>query len=167
MIYFTADDHFSHSNIIKYCNRPFADAHDMNTTLTKNWNSVVKEEEDIIYVIGDFTMTHDEKHIAKLLEKLNGEKHLILGNHDRLKPFQYVDAGFMSVATSAVLKYNEWEFILSHDPATAIIKPDRQFLCGHVHGLFLRCKNVLNVGVDLWDYKPVSIEQVTDYLLKN
>ena len=42
MIYFSADQHFSHANIIKYCKRPFNNAQHMNETLIKNWNSVVK-----------------------------------------------------------------------------------------------------------------------------
>lgn len=41
MIYFTADTHFGHVNVIKMSNRPFADINEMNKTLITNWNSFV------------------------------------------------------------------------------------------------------------------------------
>ena len=47
MIYFTADHHFGHENVIKHCNRPFSSAEEMDTVLTSNWNSTVKSDDDI------------------------------------------------------------------------------------------------------------------------
>ena len=42
MIYFTADHHFGHINVTKYCNRPFSSVEEMDNVLIQNWNSVVK-----------------------------------------------------------------------------------------------------------------------------
>ena len=49
-----------------------------------------------------------------------------------------------------------------HDPAESQVRRDRVFLVGHVHDLFKICKNAINVGVDVWDYRPVSLADLLD-----
>ena len=89
MIYFISDTHFYHSNIIKYCDRPFKDTNEMNETIINNWNSIVKNN-DTIYHLGDFCLsTNDE--IKSIFNKLNGNKILIRGNHDRKSVKFYPD----------------------------------------------------------------------------
>ena len=79
MIYFTADTHFDHANIIRFCNRPFAAVEEMNETLISNWNRKVHGN-DTVYILGDmFFRTTDPEPI---LRQLKGKKHLITGNHD-------------------------------------------------------------------------------------
>ena len=133
----------------------------MNKTIIKNHNELVSND-DTVYHIGDFTMISpwDWSRIEKILDNLNGNHHLILGNHDRQKPFDLVEAGFISVHTSMELIYENRKFILIHDPAASCINRDIPFLCGHIHNLFKIQKNVINVGVDVWDFKPVSIETI-------
>ena len=53
MIYFTADTHFCHSNIISICERPFMNIIEMNNCLIDNWNSIVTNHDEI-YILGDF-----------------------------------------------------------------------------------------------------------------
>ena len=78
MIYFTADTHFDHANIIHFCNRPFATVEEMNETLIANWNRKVHGN-DTVYILGDmFFRTSDPESI---LRQLKGQKHLITGNH--------------------------------------------------------------------------------------
>lgn len=175
MIYLTADLHLGHENIITYCNRPFKNINHMNKVLVSNWNNLVKEE-DVVYVIGDFSKSDtkiDNSHfVAKMLSKLNGTKHLILGNHDGLRPFTYVSIGFTTVHTALNLnvtqrgEFKETNWILHHDPCAAITKRDTQWICGHLHDLILSCKNVVNVGVDVWDYKPVSMDRLKAFILE-
>ena len=95
-------------------------------------------------------------YLEQITQKLNGVKHLILGNHDRLKPFDYIDLGFTSVHTSLLYE----EFVLNHDPAASVVMKDKTWLVGHVHDLFVQVRNVLNVGVDVRDFKPISIDEV-------
>jgi len=79
--FFTADTHFGHANIINYSNRPFATVEEMNETLIRSWNSTVSPE-DCAYILGDFAY-RSAKPIEEYLKRLNGEKHLLSGNHER------------------------------------------------------------------------------------
>ena len=79
MVYFISDTHFNHKNIIKYCNRPFDSIEQMNETLINNWNDIVSDK-DIIYHLGDFALGSKEL-ILDIVNRLNGSKYLIRGNH--------------------------------------------------------------------------------------
>jgi len=170
MNFFTADQHFGHENIVRYCGRPFKNAHQMDKVLIERYNAVVAPT-DTCYFLGDFSMSGNPEVIEKYVRKLNGTKILILGNHDRLKPFTYVDIGFQSVHTAvdvllSSLVYIKTEVRCVHDPAPACsTRYHRHWLVGHVHGLFknLDRGRVTNVGVDVWDFTPVSQDQLYDY----
>ena len=81
--FFTSDPHFYHTNIIKHCNRPFANAEEMNAELIKRWNSKVKPG-DRIFVMGDlfFGPVRSREQVEGILKQLNGNIVLIKGNHD-------------------------------------------------------------------------------------
>jgi calcineurin-like phosphoesterase family protein len=155
MIWFTADHHFYHENIIVHCGRPFKNEDHMRRVLLGKFNSLVSPE-DVTYFLGDFCWIKSKGLMELLLRKMNGVKVLVLGNHDKLEPFTFVELGFHSVHTSLVVE----EFTLVHDPALSVLDRGKPFLCGHVHELFKRQKNVLNVGVDVWDFCPVPIDKV-------
>lgn len=157
MKFFISDQHFGHNNIIDYCNRPFKNSNIMDRELIRRHNAIVNKD-DIVYMIGDFSLkssTHKE-YLRNILDNLKGEKHLILGNHDYLKPFDYIDIGFKSVHTSLEVE----EFVLVHDPSVSCINRNKLFICGHVHDLFKTEKNVINVSVEMWSYAPVSLEEI-------
>ena len=80
----TSDLHFGHSNIIRYCGRPFKSASHMNTELVRRWNSRVTPE-DTVYFLGDFAMgpNVDANFIVAMLQSLNGELFILMGNHDQ------------------------------------------------------------------------------------
>lgn len=79
-VFFTSDTHFNHTNIIRFCNRPFKDVAHMNETIIANWNSVVGPD-DIIFHLGDFCLGGSAEWI-NVLNRLNGKIYLIAGNHD-------------------------------------------------------------------------------------
>ena len=82
-VFFIFDVHFDHNNIIRFCDRPYNNLHEMNEELTKNWNETVPED-GIVFILGDFCFGN--KHMwRKRIDRLNGTKYLILGNHDHLK----------------------------------------------------------------------------------
>jgi len=162
MIYFTADWHLWHENIIGFCNREFKTCRQMHKRILYEHNNLVQKD-DILYIIGDVYWKNSMEELKRILENYNGRKILVLGNHDRMKPFDYIEAGFSQVATSLEVQ----EFILVHDPCYSVINPHRPHICGHVHTLFKKVGNVLNVGVDVWNYKPVSIDQARELFIED
>lgn len=80
-IFYTADPHFGHESIIRFCRRPFGNTTDMNEALIENWNRVVQPG-DIVYVVGDFAFKIDPTLLQDIFARLRGDKHLIRGNHD-------------------------------------------------------------------------------------
>ena len=85
-LYMSSDSHFNHTNIAKYCHRPFESRSEMNQSLIVNWNSVVPKDGIVVHC-GDFMLPHKtgEKEQLKIWDKLNF-KTLVLcrGNHDRI-----------------------------------------------------------------------------------
>lgn len=77
MIYLTADSHLGHDNIIKYAKRPFSSCEEMDKVIISRWNEIVRKD-DLVYHLGDFSF----KDPSYYLDKLNGNKILIKGNHD-------------------------------------------------------------------------------------
>ena len=127
--------------------------------MTRIWNSIVTDA-DHVYVVGDFSLDRHPETIKSYLNKLKGSKHLILGNHDLLKPFDYVDCGFVSVHTA--LKIGKYTLV--HDPSAAVtLSSGDTLIHGHVHTLWKdkmadNGVRLINAGVDVWDFKPVDIE---------
>ena len=158
----TADMHFGDENIICYCARPFSSIKDMEEKLISNWNSVV-DNRDIVYNIGDlaFWPRKCSRDYCRVLKQLKGRHVLILGNHDKLYPFEYIKYGVESVHTSLILRD---KILLAHDPAIATVMPHNMImLCGHLHELFSelkRAKHVINAGCDLYDYTPVEMTKL-------
>jgi calcineurin-like phosphoesterase family protein len=92
--FFISDTHFGHTNILEYEKeaRPFNNITEMNETMITRWNSVVKPM-DKVYHIGDFCFGRENIKIAKFL---NGQKRLVLGNHDKYPTVEYLQY-FLSV----------------------------------------------------------------------
>lgn len=76
MIYFIADTHFYHKNVITFCNRPFSTVEEMNQTLITNWNKTVSDTDEV-YILGDFVYKGNGKQANELLQSLNGKKYLL------------------------------------------------------------------------------------------
>jgi len=162
MTFFTADWHYGHEAIISYCDRPFKNVHYMNKTLVDNYRSTVTPDDECFF-LGDLTLFSSTKkeELKNVFSKLHGHKHLILGNHDCLKPFDYHELGFESVHT--ILDYCDYSLV--HDPVYAQ-GYDQIWLCGHVHNLWTTLETnhhtrIINVGVDVWGYKPVALDQLS------
>jgi len=172
MIYFTADPHFNHSNIIKLCGRPFADVDKMNNVLIQNWNARVQTTDEI-YILGDFMFKGDGVSANSLLQRLNGTKYLIRGNHDKFVDDTAFDKeNFAWIKDYHVLSYQKVKFVLFHFP---IFEWDGYFgdavhLYGHVHNsgnnyeqqrkFEVLGKRAINVGVDVNGFLPVSIREI-------
>lgn len=165
-----SDSHFHHFNICKYCSRPFHSIDEMNSFLINKWNSIVKPE-DHVYYLGDFGLAGPEK-LMPIREQLNGVWKLFLaGNHDRNTMVQIPELAETIIKYSPTKRYEiELEgipFVMSHCPLPKDIKDERVFLYGHTHSRTPKENpnlNGINIGVDAWDYGPVSIDEIKKLL---
>ena len=146
--FFTSDTHYGHKNIIKYCGRPFIDIYKMNAEMIRRWNEAVRPE-DAVFHLGDFALCGFDDARA-ILKQLNGRKYLVRGNHDK-SPRRMSEMGFQLVCTEAW--YQGWK--LAHHPWR--LGKGEQGLCGHVHEKWRRHRDLINVGVDVWDFRPVPM----------
>lgn len=159
MIYFAADTHFGHSNIIEYCNRPYRDVHDMDEALIANWNETVGETDEVWH-LGDFC--HWRKDPFYYVNRLNGRIHLVLGNHDKEGMVDALTACMESVQDVKYLRYQKQRLWLSHYPHVSWRNSHHgsYHLYGHVHGGFVATNRSMDVGVDVNNYRPLSFDEV-------
>lgn len=161
-IWFTADTHFGHANIIKYSNRPFDNVEEMNNALISNWNKVVGDK-DIVYHLGDFCFGNPRNYITQL----NGDiVHLIRGSHDKNSQ-QYIDCGNLIIIQPDGLhdEYGNPRFItLGHYAMRSwhLSHYASWHLFGHHHGNLEPYGLSFDVGVDCWGYFPVSLDEVAE-----
>lgn len=172
-LFFTSDLHLRHAKMLEYQadTRPFKGTKSHDNTLISNWNNKVSKD-STVFVLGDFSMEGPESYswYSKVINKLNGTKILVLGNHDKLNPFKYIELGFHSVHTHYLIH----NICMVHDPSDIVrleaFNPDvTTFLCGHVHSLFKSLltptnKRVINVGVDCWNLEPVSYNEIQSFV---
>lgn len=152
-----SDTHFFHENIIKYENRPFENAKEMNKVLLSNWRKKVKSK-DILYHLGDVSLANKIE-TEKIIKSMPGYKILILGNHDR----SHSEKWWREVGFDAVYKYPiiiEGFYMLSHEPL--YVGPETPYanIHGHTHSESSVNKLKFNVSVENINYEPISLDVV-------
>lgn len=157
--FFTSDQHLNHFNIIRFCSRPFSTVEEMNTTIIKNHNEVVKSGDTVVHA-GDFTLEgHQEA--KKYIDQLNGTNIFLKGSHDYWLQGQH--------------HHEIWEktiegqhIVVCHYAMRVWPKSHYgSFLCyGHSHGRLESMINSWDVGVDNNRFYPVSFEQLK-IIIKN
>jgi len=160
MYWFTADEHFNHENILKlFVYRPFNSIDEMNATLIKLHNERVKDN-DVVFHLGDFKVTNQGENKHELVKRLKGNHIFIAGNHDK-------NNGCNSPIKHCVINTYGKTVLLIHRPEDAEIimsagSIDLAFV-GHVHEKWTVKSNMINVGVDAWNYYPVNAKQILKY----
>ena len=157
--FFTADHHFGHSNIIKFCNRPFANSREMDETLIQNWNKIIKPRDKVFY-LGDFAITH-HLYTEKILKRLNGNITLIWGSHDKTtikKCSQYFD----EIIPLKTISINKQYIVLCHYCMRVWDKSHygSWHLYGHSHGNLPPIGKSWDVGVDNNNFFPLSFDEI-------
>jgi calcineurin-like phosphoesterase family protein len=157
-IYYCSDHHWGHNNIIKYSNRPFADVDEMNEAMIARWNSRV-EPNDTVYHLGDVAFM-PAKRFESIANRLNGIIHLCPGNHDS-------DDLLAMNRWASVHPYREIrdlnkKVVLSHYSHRVWNGSHKGslMLYGHSHGSLPGSNQSLDVGVDCWDYYPVTMREI-------
>lgn len=177
--FYISDTHFGHSGIIWYDNRPFLSVKEMDEHLISAWNGVVTDD-DTVYIAGDFSWYEEEKTL-EILDKLNGRKVLIKGNHDRISPT--LSRKFIKVCEYLEIEDDGQKIILSHYPMPFWNGQfrDSVHLYGHVHNShqWNICEHLIkevrqlqdipmrmyNVGcmMEWMDYTPRTLSEIEDY----
>jgi calcineurin-like phosphoesterase family protein len=181
--WFTADWHLNHSRIIELCERPFSSVEEMNEAIIANHNTLVAPGDDV-FVLGDVALGSIDQ-MARLVQRMNGRKFLVPGNHDRcwrgnkrirgIDTQRYIDAGFQIL--SGVVVWSETGWVLCHFPSKGDSHTEDRFLeyrpsvseddwliHGHVHEKWQVNGRQINVGVDVWDFKPVSAMEIAQII---
>lgn len=167
-IWVIGDTHFGHANILKFLKddgtqmRCFDSVEAMDEHMVWCWNSVVKPQ-DHVYHLGDVVLKAPG---LGILNRLNGHKRLVRGNHDIFKTKQYSQY-FEEIYGVRILN----DMIISHIPIHPASLKERWHGCvhGHLHNnhpaLFLGPR-YLNVSVEMIDYTPITLEECKARLLK-
>lgn len=172
---FTSDLHFRHRNVIKYCNRPWETVAEMDAAMIKQWNSQVSSGDDVFF-LGDFGIGKGMALKEDLVRKLNGNKHIVLGNHDAMfntlhknpdcaethakVANKYLKAGWNSVDIIKYLKLKDGTYVvMTHLPPDNGIdnrysqykvqnNPNFKYLSGHLHAHYIKKNNMVDVAFD-------------------
>lgn len=182
--WYTADWHLFHTRLmVKYCDRPFKSLDEMHAALVYGVNSVVAKNDEL-YILGDVCLDTckprravcSDLSVFDIIKRMNGRKHLIVGNHD---PSNLVKSRIWeTVSQYKEIKDNGQRVVLFHYPILSWNKRAKGsvHLHGHCHGTLrnvsgddhhsevgFRC----DVGVDCWDFKPVSLDDVFKKFFQN
>ena len=169
MIYFTSDLHLGHDRAFVYEPRGYSCVEAMNSAILYNWNSVITPEDDV-YVLGDL-MLGDNSIGMNILKQLNGNIHIIRGNHDtdnRLIQYKMLP-NVVEICDAKYLKYKKYHFYLTHYPClTGNLQKESLSqmtlnLHGHIHSnkkFFYDLPYCYNVAVDAHDCTPISIDKI-------
>jgi calcineurin-like phosphoesterase family protein len=162
-VYFTSDPHFGHQNVIKYCNRPFKTSQEMDEEMIARWNSKIQRD-DTVYIIGDFAF-HQPIPTGKILDRLNGSKILVYGNHDKgIKKHPELKAKFVKCVDYAEIYIDDQFIVMSHYAMLVWNKSHHGswMLHGHSHGAlkYPYEGKILDMGVDAHNFYPLSFAEV-------
>ena len=155
-LFFTSDTHFGDHRVLNLYPRPFATVVEMDAALIARWNEVVGPDDDVWH-LGDFARTATLA--AKILPRLHGRKHLTIGNND---PAPELAHGWSTVAPYAELHVDGRELVLCHYPFRSWNRMHKGAvnLHGHSHGRLKPLPRQFDVGVDVRDYRPVTLAQL-------
>jgi calcineurin-like phosphoesterase family protein len=178
-IFFTSDLHFGHKNILSYDNRPFLTTEANDEAIIKNWNDKVGIE-DTVWILGDVSW-HNVTKTNEILTSLNGNKNLIIGNHDgKLLRNSEFRSLFNEIANYKEIPYGSTNIVLCHYPIPCF---NRHYygdyhLYGHVHisfeynmmkhikqemvDLYDKPCNMYNAFIGLYDWAPVTLEEIIE-----
>lgn len=165
MIWFTGDQHFNHTNIIEYCDRPFATVDEMNAEIVARWNDVVRDGDDV-YVLGDFTLGENAWHY---FAQLKGNIFILPGCHDH----RWIEHEGFGLTRSQrrvavlpqlhVLRLKPMPITLCHYAMRTWYRSHHGsfHLHAHSHGrLPPEGLRRMDVGVDAHHFNPVSLDEV-------
>lgn len=154
VVRFYADPHFSHKSMAQK-HRKFQDEYYHDEFIIDQWNKTVTSKKDLTYILGDITMETAFPYYQ--LDRLNGRKIVVLGNHDRIQDvpelLKYVEK------VGGAIDYKG--FLLTHVP---IHESELEFcrgnIHGHIHERLIDNPKYFNVSCEAVNYTPMTINQL-------
>jgi calcineurin-like phosphoesterase family protein len=165
VLFFTSDHHFGHGGARGLFRRPFGSLAEMDATMIARWNEVVRAGDEVWH-LGDFAVRQPAARMEVLLEALAGRKHLITGNNDG--PATVALAGWASVQAYAELEVDGAFLVLCHYPLRSWNRMTRGALDlhGHSHGRLAPLPRQVDVGVDMWGFRPITLAEIRTHLAR-
>lgn len=157
--YFTSDTHFGDMRVLRFDHRPFPDLPSHDEALVARWNETVADNDEVWH-LGDFALGPDRARIEALLSALKGRKHLIIGNNDGADTID--STHWASVQHYAEIAVEGRALVLGHYPFRTWngIGRGAVNLHGHSHGKLKPITRQYDVGVDVWDFRPVRLAAI-------
>lgn len=158
-VFFTSDTHFGHGGALGRFRRPFASVAEMDEAMVANWNATVAPD-DTVWHLGDFALHRKADAMADLLARLNGVKHLVAGNNDG--PDTLALAGWSSVRSYAEIVIDDTRLVMCHYAFRTWngMHKGALNLHGHSHGQLKGMPRQIDVGVDVWDFRPITLSDI-------
>ena len=158
-VFFTSDTHFGHAGARALYRRPFASVAEMDAAIVARWNETVGPDDEVWH-LGDFEIGQTAQRTAELLAALCGRKHLVAGNND--PPSTWEQPGWASVQPYIEIRAGDVGLVLCHYPFRSWHGSGKGWinLHGHSHGRMKPVPRQIDVGVDVWDFRPVSLQQI-------
>lgn len=173
-IYVTSDTHFGHDREFLFKPRGFSSIEEHDTEVIKRWNARVGPE-DIVYHLGDVMLGNNE-YGMNCLKQLNGHIKIIPGNHDtstRLKLYATLE-NVEVLSLAEALKYNKYNFYLSHHPTmTSNLEKSPHLrmhlinLFGHTHQTKMFYEDMpymFHIGMDSNNCTPVLLDDAIEFM---
>jgi len=155
-VFFISDLHLGHKNIIK-----FAQGHRYGETIDEHdrwiveqWNSVVTSPKDTVYVLGDVCFDRDK---LKLIGQMQGNKILLMGNHDQFKLEEYQKYFYK------IIWFTRYKgFWLSHCPIHPQELRGKYNIHGHVHQNIIPDRRYISVCVEALNGTPIEFSKIAE-----
>ncbi|MCJ8518488.1 calcineurin-like phosphoesterase family protein [Pseudorhizobium tarimense] len=159
MIYFTSDTHFGDSRVLRIDRRPFSNIFEHDEAMIETWNEIVAPEDEVWH-LGDVMKAREAEEADALLDRLNGRKHLIIGNNDPASVT--AAAGWASVQHYAEIRLADQLLVLCHYAFRTWNQMSKKSinLHGHSHGRLKPMPRQFDVGVDARSLRPVTFEEL-------
>ena len=166
--FFTSDSHVGHKGILSdRMARPrrFSTIEEHDERIIAHWNDRIRPEDECWH-LGDFGYKGSAAHYQRVFARLNGRKHLVWGNHDHQRTR---DLPWYSQQDRAEPVVEGIRFVLSHYAQRTWNRSHQGalHLYGHSHGSLPGCGRSLDVGVDCWDMRPVTVDEILDAMAEN
>lgn len=158
-VFFTSDTHFGDPRRLGIDHRPFGSIEEHDVALIARWNETVGPDDEVWH-LGDVAPRYDRATVTELLAALNGHKHLIIGNND--SPATTECKLWRGTRHYVEIVVDGHALVLCHYPFRSWNKMNKGALDlhGHSHGKLKEQPGQFDVGVDVFDYRPVPLAEI-------